>query len=350
MTLIPGSQMADTVPIALLDRIAPFRTKIAVSLAGTAALAIIVATPQLLGSRLGPAVDGLSGASPGWLWAAGLGYALSLATSGLAWRTAAGACGGRLGRDDAVACYAVGSLVNSLAPAKLGDAVRIGLFARSIDCPQRIWRAGSVYAAIATVRSLVLAAVFVASAATGALPLWPVFALFAAAALLIGLAVVTRNDETHRFARLFEALKGLGGEPRAATALLLWVVASTLAKVAAAAAIAAAFGISHPVLAALVIVPALDLAGLFPLTPGNIGVASGAVTLALQARGIHATEGLTAGIALHAVEMIVGLGLGVTGSLYLVRARAPWTLRVAAASAALLMVTAFSATVLSDLG
>jgi hypothetical protein len=48
--------------------------------------------------------------------------------------------------------------------------------------------------------------------------------------------------------------------------------------------------------------------------------------------------------------MIVGLGLGATGSLYLVRARAPWTLRVAAASAALLMVTAFSATVLSDLG
>ena len=59
MTLIPGLQMADTVPIALLGRIAPYRMKIALSLAGTAALAILVLTPQLLGSRLGPALDGL---------------------------------------------------------------------------------------------------------------------------------------------------------------------------------------------------------------------------------------------------------------------------------------------------
>ena len=305
-------------------------------MAGTGALAILVTTPQLLGSRLRPAFDGLSGADPAWLWAAGLGFTLALVASALAWRTAARACGGKLRRDDAMACYAVGSLVNSLAPAKLGDAVRIGLFARSIDCPQRIWRAGSVYAAMAATRCLVLASVVVVSALTGALPLWPVFALLAVAAVLIGLAFVTRRDERHRFARLFEALKGLGREPRAAVAVLLWVTASTLAKIAAAAAIAAAFGISQPLLAALVIVPALDLASLFPLTPGNIGIASGAVTLALQARGINTTEALTAGIALHAVEMIVGLGLGATGSLYLVRARAPWTLRVAAASAALL--------------
>jgi uncharacterized membrane protein YbhN (UPF0104 family) len=335
--------------IALLDRIAPFRARIAVSLAGTAALAILVATPQLLGSRLGPALDGLSGAAPAWLWAAGLGFALSLVASALAWRTATYACGGRLSRSDAVARYVVGSLVNSLAPAKLGDAVRIGLFARSIDCPQRIWKAGSIYAALAAARCLVLAGLIVASAVTGALPLWPVFALFAVAGLLIGLAFLARNDERHRFARLFDALATLQRSPRAAAKLFLWVVASTLAKVAAAGAIAVAFGVSHPLLAALVIVPALDLAGLFPLTPGNVGLASGAVTLALQARGIRMTEALTAGIALHAVEMLVGLGLGAAGSLYLVRAKAPWTLRVAAAAATVLMATAFGATVLSDL-
>jgi uncharacterized membrane protein YbhN (UPF0104 family) len=316
--------------------------------AGTAAVAILFATPRLLGSRLVPALDGLSGASPGWLWAAGLGFVLSLVTSALAWRTAARACGGTLGRDDAIACYAAGSLVNSIAPAKLGDAVRIGLFARSIDCPRRIWRAGGIYAAMATARCLVLAGVIVASAVTGALPLWPVFALFAVAGLLIGLALVARDDGRPRWSQLFDALATLGRSPRAATTLLFWVAAATVAKLAAAGAIAAAFGVPHPLLAALVIVPALDLAGLVPLTPGNVGIASGAVTLALQARGIRTTEALTAGIALHGVVMLVGLGLGAAGSLYLVRARAPWALRVATAAATILMVTAFSATVLTD--
>ena len=201
---------------------------------------------------------------------------------------------------------------------------------------------------MAASRCLVLAGVVVASAATGALPLWPVFALFGVAGLLIGVAFAVRNDERHRFARIFDALAELVREPRAASVLLAWVIASTLAKIGAAAAIAAAFGLPHPLLAALVIVPALDLASLFPLTPGNVGVASGAVTLALQARGIGITEALTAGIALHAVETLVGLGLGATGALYLVRARAPWTLRVAAAAATVLMATAFGATVFTD--
>lgn len=335
--------------IALLDRIVLSRAKIAISLAGTAAVAILVATPQLLGSRLEPALDGLSGAAPSWLWAACLGFVVSLVSSALAWRTAARACGGSLSPSDAIAFYATGSLVNSLVPAKLGDAVRIGLFARSIDSPQRIWTAGGIYAALAAVRFLVLAGLVVASAISGALPLWPVFALLAVAALLLALAFVERNDRRHRFARLFDALATLERSPHAALTLLLWVTVSTLAKTAAAAAIALAFGISQPLLAALVIVPALELASLFPLTPGNVGIASGAVTVALQTRGIRMTEALTAGIALHAVETLVGLGLGAAGSLYLLRARAPWALRFAAAGAALVLAAAVGATVLDDL-
>jgi hypothetical protein len=44
--------------------------------------------------------------------------------------------------------------------------------------------------------------------------------------------------------------------------------------------------------------------------------------MALQARGIRIIEALTAGIALHAIEMIVGLGLGTAGSLSRARTRA----------------------------
>ncbi len=45
------------------------------------------------------------------------------------------------------------------------------------------------------------------------------------------------------------------------------------------------------------IVPALDVAGLIPLTPGNFGVTSGAIAMALQAHGMSFTNGLAAGIA-----------------------------------------------------
>ena len=39
-------------------------------------------------------------------------------------------------------------------------------------------------------------------------------------------------------------------------------------------------------LTALLVVPAIDLAGLFAITPGNIGLKSGAIAIALQAQGV----------------------------------------------------------------
>jgi uncharacterized membrane protein YbhN (UPF0104 family) len=335
--------------IVLVDRLAPFRARIVASVAAVAMLGALAATPQLLGSRLGPALDGLSQASPGWLWAAGAGFAASLAASALAWHVAARACGGRLGRTEACASYAAGSLVNSLAPAKLGDAVRLGLFARSLDSDLRVWRAGGIFAALAVARALAIGVLVLVGAALGAFPLWLPAALPAVACVLAVAAYLARNDREHRFARLFDALAHLERSPREAAMLLGWVAASTLARVAGAAAVAAAFGLPQPVTAALLVVPALDLAGLVPLTPGNIGVASGAVAVALEARGIRMTDALTAGIALHAVEMIVGLGLGSAGSLYLLRGRAPRLARPAALGAAAMLVVAFGGTVLVDL-
>ena len=61
-------------------------------------------------------------------------------------------------------------------------------------------------------------------------------------------------------------------------------------RLAAAAAIAAAFGVDRPLAAALLIIPALDLAGILPLTPGNVGVASAAVAFALKAHGVGRTS------------------------------------------------------------
>jgi uncharacterized membrane protein YbhN (UPF0104 family) len=63
------------------------------------------------------------------------------------------------------------------------------------------------------------------------------------------------------------------------------------------------------------IVAALEVATMIPLTPGNIGVTTAAVALALQHRHVALAPAVATGIALHAVETVVGITFGVAGVL-----------------------------------
>lgn len=329
-----------------MQRIVLTRSRLVASIVALIAVAVVCAIPQLLGSRVREAVSALGGASPAWLWTATALFAVALGTSALAWRTAFVACGAHLSHSEAGARYAVGSLLNSIAPAKLGDALRVALFARALDGRDRIWTGGGVYAAIGAARALVVAALVVAGFATGALPLWPVFVLCGGVGVLAVLAYRFRDSHA-KLAHLLDGLAALEREPRLALVVLAWACAGALARVAAAAAVAAALGVPHPVLAALVIVPAIDLANTVPLTPGNIGVATGAVAVALQSRGIGMTQALSTGIAFHAVETVAGLTVGSTGALWLFRespAVQRWAPRVAAATACLAVAAATGAT------
>jgi hypothetical protein len=96
-----------------------------------------------------------------------------------------------------------------------------------------------------------------------------------------------------------------------------WAFSAMALRVAAATAVAAAFGVSSPLSAALIIVPALAVASMLPITPANVGLASGAVMVALSSRGIDATTALAAGIALNGVETAVGLAVGLFGMTHL---------------------------------
>jgi hypothetical protein len=142
-------------------------------------------------------------------------------------------------------------------------------------------------------------------------------------------------------------------EPSGAVRLIAWMVLSTLARLLAATAIGAALGIRQPLAAAVVIVPALDITSLVPLTPGNLGVTSGAIAVAFQAHGVSFTDGLAAGIAFHAVETAVGLTFGVASLLWLAPYATPHARRRVlfggAAGCALGLAGAFSATVLAPL-
>ena len=272
------------------------RRTILLAAAGLAGVAVLALMPQLFRNQVGEALVALEDASTGWLWLAAAAFIAALFCSASAWRAAT-----KLpDRVDAYARYGVGSLVNSFVPAHAGDAVRLALFAKASPGDHKCLTAGKALAGVAVARLACVGVLLLATMKPIALVL-----------LLVAPA--------------------LGRVP-------MWVAAATVARVAAAAAVAAAVGVPAPVLTALLVVPAIDLAGLFAITPGNVGLKSGAIALALQAQGVDLTTALSTGIAFHAVETLVGITFGSAGTLYLSRVPVP---RWAVAGATAVVAAAF---------
>jgi uncharacterized membrane protein YbhN (UPF0104 family) len=297
-----------------------------------AALVLVGAVPALLGHRLGPALTALGAGDRRWLMLAVAGFAGAFVCTVGAWRAAFAAAGARICPREAAARLGIGALVNAVAPAKLGDAVKVALCAEALEGPSRLWTSGGVYAALAAARALALATLVVAASLTGALPVWPVFALCGIAAAVACGAFLSQRLRTHpRIASLLAGATALARSPRAAATVLGWSLGVQLTRLFATVAVAASLGLPHPLLAGLVILPALDLAGVFPITPGGLGVGSGAVAVVLASRGIGMTQALGVGIAIQALETLVSLTTGAGGGLYLARlnpAVRRWTIRV----------------------
>jgi uncharacterized membrane protein YbhN (UPF0104 family) len=306
----------------------------ALALLVLAAVVAAAATPQLLGTRVAHALAALQGADHNWLALATVGFVGGFLAAVCAWRAALAASGGRISLFRGTGALGLGAVVNTFVPARIGDVVKIALFSRAIDGPDRLWTTGGVYAAVSAGRCLSIAALVVAASVTGALPLWPVLAIIGVVVAFGALALSSSRWRCHhRVAHLLEGFAALERSPRYAGQVLGWSLAVTLARLAGVAALSAALRVPHPLLAALVICTALDLAAAVPLTPGNVGIASGAVAVALQGRGIGMTQALGVAIGIQALETLVSLAAGAVGVLSFARpsgVAARWALRFAA--------------------
>src|SRR5437868_6633276 len=110
-----------------------------------ATVIVAVAVP-LSGGHVAVAVHALRNASRPWLAASFAGFLVAFLCTVAAWRAALVSAGARLCPRQAAARLGIGAMVNSLAPAKLGDAVKVTLCARAIEAPDRLWTAGGAYA------------------------------------------------------------------------------------------------------------------------------------------------------------------------------------------------------------
>jgi uncharacterized membrane protein YbhN (UPF0104 family) len=95
----------------------------------------------------------------------------------------------------------------------------------------------------------------------------------------------------------------------AATAILLQCIGWTC-QLFAVWATMRAFDIHVPLAAAGLVLVLMNVAMLFPLWPGNIGLVQAAVALPLVSYGVPYAKGFAFGIGLQAVEISVGVGVG----------------------------------------
>ncbi|MDX6409741.1 MAG: Lysylphosphatidylglycerol synthase region [Gaiellaceae bacterium] len=303
---------------------------------------VAIAVTRLGRGTLSSAAADLAGAQRGWIVAAASFFAIGLLASAAGWRVGLRACGGSAGFTQISARYAIGSLVNSVAPAHLGGAVRLGLLSRTLPGEDRLWRAGGVAGSVAAARTLALAALIVPAAMAGRVPVWPAPLLALGVIVVLALGRRLSTSTAGRIGSLLQIFRSIGRSPREGAVLFGWIACSCVARVAAAVAIALALGVPHPVWVAVVLLAAMALAGLLPLTPGNFGAGAGAATLALHGTGVGLGVALALGFAFQAVETFAGVTLGLGGAAVLAapgtRVRR-WSL-VAVAGAAVLVATA----------
>jgi hypothetical protein len=74
--------------------------------------------------------------------------------------------------------------------------------------------------------------------------------------------------------------------------------------------VTAAFSMGVPLPAAALVLLLMNVATIFPLWPGNIGLLQAAVALPLVSYGVAYGTGFAFGLVLQAVEMSVGVGVG----------------------------------------
>jgi uncharacterized membrane protein YbhN (UPF0104 family) len=222
------------------------------------------------------------------------------------------------------AAFAVGLLANAVLPGRIGELARVAVLRRRVQGGGRGTSAtlvGTVFAhrLFDLFPALILVAYVLA---TAKVPHWAVTSLAAVAAigsalLAFGLASARRANrplgDVGPLRRLLAmARTGLAvlREPLAAAGAILFQCAGWALQLLAVYVAMRAFGIDASLPAAGLVLLLMNVATIFPLWPGNIGLLQAAVALPLAQYGVDYATGFAYGLVLQVIEMSVGVGVG----------------------------------------
>ncbi len=222
------------------------------------------------------------------------------------------------------AAFGVGLLGNAVLPARAGELARVAVLRRHVESEQgsSATLLGTVFAhRLFDLFPVALLVVFVLL--TAKIPHWAVTSLVVVGLVgvaLLALAMLSaRHGGSHRppatgtVRRLLGmARQGLAvlRAPLAAAAAIFFQTVGWLLQLLAVWVVTEAFGMDVPLHAAGVVLLLMNVATIFPLWPGNVGLLQAAVALPLVSYGVAYGTGFAYGLVLQAIEMSVGVGVG----------------------------------------
>lgn len=220
--------------------------------------------------------------------------------------------------------FCVGLFANAVLPGRIGEVARVAVLNRRLPRRRGLWATlvGTVFAH--RVFDLVAVAILVVYVLVYArVPAWAdtVFVIVVAATLVLLVVAVASARRHHRPVLdelgvvrrlLVMARQGLGvmRAPLAAGVAIAWQCVGWTFQLLAVYAAMRAFNIEEPLSAAGLVLLLMNIATVFPLWPGNVGLLQAAVALPLVSYGISYAHGFAFGIGLQAIEASVGVGAG----------------------------------------
>ncbi len=222
--------------------------------------------------------------------------------------------------------FGVGLLANAVVPGRLGELARVATLRRHLpDAPPgtSATLVGTVFAH--RLFDLVPATILVVWVLlTAEVPHWAVVSF--GIALFVGFALFTVAWLGARRHRRPVVSEGMGSirqlvvmgrqglavlkEPVPLAGAICLQCLGWLMQLLAVYVAMQAFGIDAPLPAAGLVLVLMNVATIVPLWPGNVGLVQAAVALPLRNYGVPYATGFAYGLALQAIEMACGIGLG----------------------------------------
>lgn len=221
--------------------------------------------------------------------------------------------------------FSVGLFANALLPGRVGEIARVAVLNRRMRQEGAFARLlGTVFAHrvfdLVAVMALIVYVVM-----TAHIPQWAATSLIAvvvAGVVLFTVAVMSARNEritsleeglgaVRKVVRLARYGLGVMRAPGAALFALFFQILGWACQLFAVYAAMRAFGIHEPLPAAGLVLVLMNVATLFPLWPGNVGLVQAAVALPLfTSYGVAKANGIAFGFGLQAIEASVGVGVG----------------------------------------
>jgi uncharacterized protein (TIRG00374 family) len=263
-----------------------------------------------------------------WQWVlVAIGFNLvSVLARALAWQTVIRQAmpAPRPGFSLVFSAFAVGLFANAVLPGRIGELARVAVLNRKLPGRRGAWATliGTVFAhRVFDLVPVVLLIVYVVL--TAKIPDWATTSLVVfvcVGAVLFALAILFARrpqgtvpidlSSVRRVVTMARHGLGVMHTPLAAAVAIAFQCLGWLCQLFAVYTAMRAFHIHAPLPAAGLVLVLMNVATIFPLWPGNVGLLQAAIALPLLHYGVFYARGIAYGIGLQAIEASVGVGFG----------------------------------------